>query len=174
VKPDECAVSDDAHTKRTALAFTGAYELDGVEYRIGEAHYGKAVTSNNKGSDTSDPRSVALAVQWIEPVEGAEVGPSLLLSAWPTPVLVDGQLVDPSDVARVDFTASWLGGSAPACSATSADAEDLWSCTADLAAMGRPGRTGQPTSSIKGPLSHVKGPTVGLPGGTSPDLVVAA
>lgn len=87
---------------------------------------------------TAPDSAVAPPVQWIEPVDGAEVGPSLRLSAWPTPLLVDGQLTDPTDVARVDFTASWSGGTAPACSATSADAEGLWSCTADLTAMGVP------------------------------------
>ena len=69
---------------------------------------------------TAPDSAVAPPVQWIEPVDGAEVGPSLQLSAWPTPVLVDGQLTDPTDVARVDFAATWSGGTAPLCSATSA------------------------------------------------------
>lgn len=80
----------------------------------------------------------APSVQWIEPVDGAKVGPSLRLAAWPTPVLVDGQLTDPSDISRVEFTASWSGGSSFACRAKAAGSDGRWSCTADLEEMGVP------------------------------------
>ena len=77
-------------------------------------------------------------VQWIEPVDGAKVSSSLTLAAWPTPVLVDGQLTDPTDVARVDFSASWSGGSGLACRAKAAGSDGRWSCTANLEEMGIP------------------------------------
>jgi len=110
--------------------------LTGVQEYQDFATWSGLMTAAAGSSDNSD--SAAPPVQWIEPVDGAKVSSSLTVSAWPTPVLVDGQLTDPTDVARVDFTASWSGGSSLACRAKAAGSDGRWSCTADLEQMGVP------------------------------------
>jgi hypothetical protein len=89
-------------------------------------------------SENCGTASTAPAVQWIEPATGVEVGATLHLAAWPTPVLGTDGLVDDTATAGVDFRAVWPGGGAPLCSATTADTAGLWACDADLAALGVP------------------------------------
>ena len=119
-------------------AFPVAFADPDVLAKAPDGHLveGTTYVSGDPGTGTG-PSGVAPAVQWLEPLDGAKVGPSLRLVAWPTPVL-DGGLTDLTDVARVDFGAVWSRGAAPLCSATSADAEGRWSCTADLLARGVP------------------------------------
>ena len=146
-KAYRCGVSDDDHSKRRALAFTGAYELDGIAYEPDgpHGHEGEAAVSHNgsAGSPTtptaSVPPEVAPPVQWIEPV-GRRQGPPephARRLADTGPRGWQAHRPDRRGPRRLPRPPGPVA-SAPACSATAADAENLWSCTADLAAMGVP------------------------------------
>jgi len=114
---------------RTAVAFEGEFAIEGLPVH---GSVGSEVTSTN-GSGDSDPIRIA---QWIEPAEGATVGPRLTLAAWPTPVLVDDSLTDDLTTARVDFHVMVDGEKVEACSADRADDTGAWACEANLLDIG--------------------------------------
>ena len=99
-----------------------------------------APTEEGPGAQNSPkaalPVDAAPAAQWIEPVEGAKVGTQVTLTAWPTPPLVDGSLVDADDAARFDFHMVAGGEETAACSALRPDDAQRWSCEADLLDLG--------------------------------------